>query len=162
MISARRAREADLDKASFSWLKAGAIYRRMAAHSRAEIGRQQAHMSSSAKADDSVFREAGCKAETFRSTGYPLSRGMTKMTIELHTWNTPNGRKISVALEEMELPYEVIPINITKGEQMAPDCLAISPNNKIPAIVDPEGPDGKRATRCFFRISPMSAAGTTR
>ena len=61
---------------------------------------------------------------------------MTKMTIELHTWNTPNGRKISVALEEMELPYKVIPINITKGEQMAPDFLAISPNNRIPAIID--------------------------
>src|SRR5260370_7217369 len=66
------------------------------------------------------------------------------MTIELHTWNTPNGRKISVALEEMGLPYKVFPINITKGEQMAPDFLAISPNNKIPAIVDPDGPGGKR------------------
>src|SRR6201990_3204902 len=65
------------------------------------------------------------------------------MTIELHTWNTPNGRKISVALEEMGLPYRVVPVNISKGEQMAPEFLAISPNNKIPAIVDPEGPDGK-------------------
>lgn len=65
------------------------------------------------------------------------------MTIELHTWNTPNGRKISVALEEMGLPYTVIPVNITKGEQMAPRFLELSPNNKIPAIVDPEGPDGK-------------------
>jgi len=65
------------------------------------------------------------------------------MTIELHTWNTPNGRKISVALEEMGLPYKVIPVNITKGEQMAPSFLAISPNNKIPAIVDPAGPEGK-------------------
>ena len=65
------------------------------------------------------------------------------MTIALHTWNTPNGRKISVALEEMGLPYTVIPVNITKGEQMKPDFLAISPNNKIPAIVDPDGPDGK-------------------
>src|SRR3569833_1145528 len=65
------------------------------------------------------------------------------MTIELHTWNTPNGRKISVALEEMGLPYRVIPVDITKGEQMAPSILAISPNNKIPAIVDPEGPQGK-------------------
>src|SRR5258708_19033636 len=71
---------------------------------------------------------------------------MTIEPIELHTWNTPNGRKISVALEEMELPYKVIPVNITKGEQMAPDFLAISPNNKIPAIVDPEGPDGKRVS----------------
>jgi len=65
------------------------------------------------------------------------------MTIEFHTWNTPNGRKISVALEEMGLPYKVIPVNITKGEQMSPSFLAISPNNKIPAIVDPDGPGGK-------------------
>ena len=71
---------------------------------------------------------------------------MTIEPIELHTWNTPNGRKISVALEEMELPYKVFPVNITKGEQMAADFLAISPNNKIPAIVDPEGPDGKRVS----------------
>ena len=65
------------------------------------------------------------------------------MTIELHTWNTPHGRKISVALEEMGLPYKVIPVNISKGEQMAPEFLKLSPNNKIPAIVDPDGPDGK-------------------
>lgn len=65
------------------------------------------------------------------------------MTIELHTWNTPNGLKISVALEEMGLPYKVIPVNIGKGEQMAPAFLAISPNNKIPAIVDTDGPDGQ-------------------
>jgi GST-like protein len=65
------------------------------------------------------------------------------MTIELHTWNTPNGRKISVALEEMGLPYRVVTVNITKGEQMAPDFLKLSPNNKIPAIVDPDGPDGR-------------------
>src|SRR5438270_11400585 len=66
--------------------------------------------------------------------------------IELHTWNTPNGRKISVALEEMGLPYKVIPVDITKGEQMKPDFLAISPNNKIPAIVDPDGPGGQPIT----------------
>jgi GSH-dependent disulfide-bond oxidoreductase len=65
------------------------------------------------------------------------------MTIELHTWNTPNGRKISVALEEMGLPYKTVPVNISKGEQMAPGFLALSPNNKIPAIVDPDGPGGK-------------------
>ena len=65
------------------------------------------------------------------------------MTIDLYAWNTPNGRKISVALEEMGLPYNVHPINITKGEQNAPAFLKISPNNKIPAIVDPDGPHGK-------------------
>jgi GST-like protein len=68
------------------------------------------------------------------------------MTIELYTWNTPNGRKISVALEEMGLPYRVVPVNITKDEQFAPEFLAISPNNKIPAIVDPDGPGGRRVS----------------
>jgi GST-like protein len=63
--------------------------------------------------------------------------------IELHTWDTPNGRKISVALEEMGLPYRVKTVNITKDEQFEPAFLAISPNNRIPAIVDPDGPDGK-------------------
>ncbi len=62
--------------------------------------------------------------------------------IELHTWNTPNGRKISVALEEMGLPYAVKTIDITKDEQFDPAFLGISPNNKIPAIIDPEGPGG--------------------
>ena len=70
------------------------------------------------------------------------ARNDRKMTIELHTWNTPNGRKISVALEEMALPYTVRPVDISKGAQFDPDFLAISPNNKIPAIIDPEGPDG--------------------
>lgn len=65
------------------------------------------------------------------------------MTIDLYTWNTPNGRKISVALEEMGLPYKVHPINISKDEQHAPEFLKISPNNRIPAIVDPDGPGGK-------------------
>ncbi len=65
------------------------------------------------------------------------------MTIDLYTWSTPNGRKASIALEELDLAYKVHPINITKGEQMQPAFLAISPNNKIPAIVDPEGPDGR-------------------
>ena len=65
------------------------------------------------------------------------------MPIELWTWNTPNGRKISVALEEMGLPYTVHPVNIGKGEQFKPEFLKISPNNRIPAIVDPDGPGGK-------------------
>ena len=62
--------------------------------------------------------------------------------ITLHAFGTPNGRKITVALEEMELPYKVQVINITKDEQFAPAFLAISPNNRIPAITDDEGPDG--------------------
>jgi GST-like protein len=62
--------------------------------------------------------------------------------IDLYTWNTPNGRKISVALEEMGLPYKVHTVNISKNEQFEPAFLAISPNNRIPAIVDPDGPGG--------------------
>jgi GST-like protein len=65
------------------------------------------------------------------------------MPIELYTWNTPNGRKISVALEEMGLPYNVHPVNIGKGEQFKPEFLKISPNNRIPAIIDPDGPGGR-------------------
>ncbi len=63
--------------------------------------------------------------------------------IELHTWNTPNGRKISVALEEMELPYSVKTIDITKDQQFQPAFLEISPNNRIPALIDPDGPGGQ-------------------
>jgi len=63
--------------------------------------------------------------------------------IELHYWPTPNGWKITIALEEMGLPYEVRFVNIGKGEQFAPEFLRISPNNRMPAIVDPEGPDGQ-------------------
>lgn len=60
------------------------------------------------------------------------------MTIDLHTWSTPNGRKISIALEEMGLAYAAHPIDIGKDEQFRPEFLAISPNNKIPAITDRE------------------------
>lgn len=68
------------------------------------------------------------------------------MTIELWSWDTPNGRKISVALEEMGLPYTVHPVDITNGAQFDPAFLAFSPNNRIPAIKDPVGPDGHPIT----------------
>ena len=63
--------------------------------------------------------------------------------IEVYSWATPNGHKVHIMLEECALPYRVIPIDIGRGDQFAPAFLAISPNNKIPAIVDPDGPDGK-------------------
>jgi glutathione S-transferase len=63
--------------------------------------------------------------------------------IEVHYWPTPNGHKITIALEEMGLPYEIRPVNIGAGEQFRPEFLAISPNNRMPAIVDPEGPGGQ-------------------
>lgn len=65
------------------------------------------------------------------------------MTVQLYAFDTPNGRKISIALEEMGLSYSVKVVNILKDEQLAPDFLKISPNNKIPAIIDPDGPDGQ-------------------
>ena len=64
--------------------------------------------------------------------------------IALHAWPTPNGQKISIMLEECGLDYEVVAVDINKGEQFAPDFLALSPNNRIPAIVDHDGPGGAR------------------
>ena len=63
--------------------------------------------------------------------------------IEVYSWATPNGHKIHIMLEECGLAYRAIPVDIGAGEQFAPEFLEISPNNKIPAIVDPGGPDGK-------------------
>jgi len=63
--------------------------------------------------------------------------------IQLHYWPTPNGWKIAIALEEMGLPYVLIPVNIGAGDQFKPEFLAISPNNRMPAIVDPDGPGGR-------------------
>src|SRR6187397_3666530 len=63
--------------------------------------------------------------------------------IELYYWPTPNGFKISIMLEECGLPYVFKPVNISKGEQFNPDFLKIAPNNRMPAIVDPEGPGGR-------------------
>ncbi len=65
------------------------------------------------------------------------------MAIDLYTWATPNGHKVHIMLEELGLDYTVHPIDIGSGAQFEPEFLKISPNNKMPAIVDPEGPDGK-------------------
>ncbi len=63
--------------------------------------------------------------------------------IEVYSWPTPNGHKVHVMLEECALPYKAIAVDIGKGDQFRSDFLAISPNNKVPAIVDPDGPDGE-------------------
>ncbi|MBX3680903.1 MAG: glutathione S-transferase N-terminal domain-containing protein, partial [Rhodocyclaceae bacterium] len=63
--------------------------------------------------------------------------------IDLYTWKTPNGRKISIMLEECGLAYEVRAVDIGSGEQSAPEFVALNPNRKIPVIVDHEGPDGR-------------------
>ena len=66
--------------------------------------------------------------------------------LDLHTWTTPNGRKVSIMLEELGLPYRVHAVNIGQGDQFKPEYLKINPNSKIPSIVDPEGPDGEPIT----------------
>ena len=66
--------------------------------------------------------------------------------IQLYTWGTPNGKKVSIMLEEIGLPYEVHGVNLGQGDQHKPAYLAINPNNKIPAIVDSDGPGGKPLT----------------
>jgi GST-like protein len=79
------------------------------------------------------------------ATSDPLewrSKELEKKMIEVYSWATPNGHKIHIMLEECGLAYRAIPVDIGAGDQFAPEFLAISPNNKIPAIVDPDGPDG--------------------
>ncbi len=66
--------------------------------------------------------------------------------IQVWTWPTPNGHKVHIMLEEIGLPYEVVPVNIGAGDQFKPEFLAITPNHRIPAIVDPDGPGGQRFT----------------
>ena len=68
---------------------------------------------------------------------------MPQRPIELYYWPTPNGHKITIMLEECDLPYEIKPVNIGRGDQFKPEFLAISPNNRMPAIVDPDGPGGR-------------------
>jgi GST-like protein len=63
--------------------------------------------------------------------------------IKLYTWGTPNGNKIHIMLEELAVQYELIPVNLGKGEQRAPEFLKINPNGKIPAIIDTDGPGGR-------------------
>ena len=63
--------------------------------------------------------------------------------LEVWSWPTPNGHKVHIAVEELGIPYKLVPVNIGKGEQFRPEFLAITPNHRIPAIVDPEGPGGK-------------------
>ena len=95
--------------------------------------------------------------------------------IEVWTWPTPNGHKVHIALEELELPYKVVPVNIGAGEQFKPNFLAITPNHRIPAIVDTDGPGGKRfmlfesaailiylSEKCGGKLIPSDPAGRYR
>ena len=64
--------------------------------------------------------------------------------IEIWSWPTPNGQKVHIAIEELGLPYSLVPVNIGKGDQFKPEFLAINPNHRIPAVVDDDGPGGER------------------
>jgi GST-like protein len=85
---------------------------------------------------------AGRKAKRAAKNG-KKSAAKAARPIELYYWPTPNGFKISIMLEECRLPYTMIPVNISSGEQFKPGFLKISPNNRMPAIVDPQGPGGR-------------------
>jgi GST-like protein len=73
----------------------------------------------------------------------PAERPTAAAPITVHFWPTPNGHKVTIALEEMGLPYQVRLVDIGKGEQFHPDFLAMAPNNRMPAVEDPDGPDGQ-------------------
>lgn len=78
-----------------------------------------------------------------------LDRNMLMASLDLYYWTTPNGHKITILLEELGLPYNLHPIDINKGDQFSPEFLAISPNNRIPALVDPTPNDGEESLSIF-------------
>src|SRR5229473_2464588 len=85
----------------------------------------------------------GGKARRVSKSVEPARRASKNKPIDLYYWPTPNGWKITIMLEECSLPYTVIPVDISKGDQFKPQFLAVSPNNRMPAIVDHDGPDGR-------------------
>jgi GSH-dependent disulfide-bond oxidoreductase len=85
----------------------------------------------------------GGKARRASKSVEPARRAGKNKPTDLYYWPTPNGWKITIMLEECSLPYTVIPVDISKGDQFKPQFLAISPNNRMPAIVDHDGPDGR-------------------
>ena len=95
-----------------------------------------------------AMRRSKKKARPAAKPAPKRSGAKRQKPIELWYWPTPNGFKISIMLEECRLPYTMIPVNIAKGEQFKPEFLAIAPNNRMPAIVDPNGP-GNRPISMF-------------
>src|ERR1700684_2283753 len=89
----------------------------------------------------SISRQIGIRDPN--SCSEPIHATEEYQMIDLYFWVTPNGYKVSILLEELGWKYNVIPVNIGKGEQFQPDFLKISPNNRIPAMVDDEGPGGQ-------------------
>src|SRR6266705_3278696 len=95
---------------------------------------------STAKPSQKNARARKARASTSLEPARPTGK---KRAIDLYYWPTPNGWKITIMLEECALPYTMIPVDISKGDQFKPEFLAISPNNRMPAIVDPAGPGGR-------------------
>lgn len=96
-----------------------------------------------AKASAAVSKSKPAVKAAAKPAPKPAAPAKPPKPVELHYWPTPNGWKVSVMLEECGLPYEAKPVNIGRGEQFTPEFLKLSPNNRIPAITDPEGPNGK-------------------
>ena len=99
-----------------------------------------------------VMRETGGKANPASVNAIlraklgplrPRQKVHMRRPIEIYYWPTPNGHKVTIACEEMGLPYEIKPVNIGRGDQFKPEFLAIRPNNRMPAIIDPDGPGGE-------------------
>ena len=99
--------------------------------------------SGKAKARKPARAKAAVRKSAAKKPAKAAARAPAQKPIDLYYWSTPNGWKVTIMLEECGLPYNVIPVNISAGEQFKPDFLKISPNNRMPAIVDPNGPGGK-------------------
>ena len=100
-------------------------------------------MARKAKRTAAKPKKAAAKSKSSKKVAKAKTAKKSAKPIELYYWPTPNGFKISIMLEECKLPYTLVPVNISKGEQFKPDFLKISPNNRMPAIIDPHGPGGK-------------------
>lgn len=105
-------------------------------------------LSNRAKAAAKPVTRSKPSAKTAKAAERPARRKQPARPIELHSWPTPNGWKVAVMLEETGLPYSLKPVNIGRGEQFDPDFLRLSPNGRIPAILDPDGP-GHRPVSVF-------------
>lgn len=107
---------------------------------RGKAGTRKSKSKAAGKAGSAVTRRGAKAAPKPKGKAAPAKR---QRPIELHYWPTPNGWKISIMLEECRLPYVMKPVNISTGDQFKPEFLAIAPNNRMPAIVDPDGPGGR-------------------
>jgi len=107
------------------------------------IKRSSARSVRSSKRAASPAKKQGASVKRKSAKATARAKPSMQRPIELFYWPTPNGWKISIMLEECRLPYVVRPVNIAAGEQFAAEFLAISPNNRMPAIVDPQGPGGR-------------------